>query len=665
MSRPRHKLRPETFPFLAVLLCAMGSLILVLLVMDRRAKLAAKARVESAHARRVEEARLGAARLREEHERRRAAERARRETERDAERTRLTAEQAELQKRIVAVREALAVAAARLQQQGGAAGELARRAEDERRRLADMEKSLADREAQLRQSAQGTEAAHAMMVRMSADLVHAEETLKALRAARARERQTYSVVPYKGKQGDSRRPIYVECAAAGVVFHPDRLALDPALSPYQVRAEVERRFVRQRELLPTGGDLPTDLRPYVMVLIRPAGVANYYALQAALRGSGVDFGYEFVDADWVFEFPEEESRSIVSATNSSDPTATARGVPGGQGGGGSATAPGPLNRGGGEGSADASRSPGPIRGFRAGVEIRTPLPGGSGGGFGTSGGTHPTGPAGPPAGASLASPGGPSGPNTRGGDSSPASLGQPEGAGEHGTDMSGTGRGGSAALPGAGDYRGGRASSEVRATVADPKSNSSDAVARDERAPGQPGQATPTGQVAPPNEVRRADERGQAPRRPNPLAVPAPDAGEPDDGPPLPLTPPQDPAADRRPIEPRPARLHGNRDWTIFLECRDDRVVVYPGGQEVLLTALPRRARDNPLAQAVRQLIARKQALVQPGDPPYRPFVRFLVRPENMRAFHDAYLALDALRVPKQRWTLQPEDDVAAIVAGY
>ena len=44
----RHQLRPDTFPFLAVLLSTMGSLILVLMVFDRKARLAACARAEAA-----------------------------------------------------------------------------------------------------------------------------------------------------------------------------------------------------------------------------------------------------------------------------------------------------------------------------------------------------------------------------------------------------------------------------------------------------------------------------------------------------------------------------------------------------------------------------------------------------------------------------------------
>ena len=44
MKRSRHGLQVSTFPFLAVLLCTMGSLILLLLVMDRRGKAVARAK---------------------------------------------------------------------------------------------------------------------------------------------------------------------------------------------------------------------------------------------------------------------------------------------------------------------------------------------------------------------------------------------------------------------------------------------------------------------------------------------------------------------------------------------------------------------------------------------------------------------------------------------
>src|SRR5262245_11414584 len=53
MRRPRHKLQISTFPFLAVLLGAMGSLIFLLLVMDRRAKIVARNKVHETQAARL------------------------------------------------------------------------------------------------------------------------------------------------------------------------------------------------------------------------------------------------------------------------------------------------------------------------------------------------------------------------------------------------------------------------------------------------------------------------------------------------------------------------------------------------------------------------------------------------------------------------------------
>src|SRR5262249_27076813 len=79
MRRRRHRLQVTTFPFLAVLLCAMGSLILLLLVLDRRAKVVAlhKAREAISRARAERPAR--------DREALRAAEEARQAEERQAE----------------------------------------------------------------------------------------------------------------------------------------------------------------------------------------------------------------------------------------------------------------------------------------------------------------------------------------------------------------------------------------------------------------------------------------------------------------------------------------------------------------------------------------------------------------------------------------------------
>lgn len=120
----------------------------------------------------------------------------------------------------------------------------------------------------------------------------------------------------------------------------------------------------------------------------------------------------------------------------------------------------------------------------------------------------------------------------------------------------------------------------------------------------------------------------------------------------------------RRSANLRPALISGDRDWVIFIECRANSLVVYPSRQEIPVAALG-RGPNNPLVQQVRQMIDRKQATVRPGDMPYRPHVRFLVRPQFEATFYQAYPSLDGLTVPKSRQTLEPEDNVQEIIAGW
>ena len=55
-------------------------------------------------------------------------------------------------------------------------------------------------------------------------------------------------------------------------------------------------------------------------------------------------------------------------------------------------------------------------------------------------------------------------------------------------------------------------------------------------------------------------------------------------------------------------------------------------------------------------MIARRQATVRPGEPPYRPMIRFRVLPDGLRTYHLAYPALEALHVPMTRENVDPEE---------
>src|SRR5439155_9661344 len=118
-----------------------------------------------------------------------------------------------------------------------------------------------------------------------------------------RHQETYSLVPYHGKRGANRKPIYVECAGYALVFHPGGKSLSSlSMTPAEFLAEVVR----------LGGKVPpkaeTTKEPqsaYVLFLVRPNGIATYYQAQAAMKELDMDYGYEFVEADWAFDFGAE------------------------------------------------------------------------------------------------------------------------------------------------------------------------------------------------------------------------------------------------------------------------------------------------------------------------------------------------------------------------
>jgi hypothetical protein len=733
MRRRRKPLEVSTFPFLAVLLCAMGSLILVLLVMDRKAKAGARAKAlakaAGQYACAAEEAERAAAARRAELERRMRDARAEWEKKREALHTKLLSEQQALQLQMQQLREKMTLAAARLRAEQEQAGELKQQVAGGRERLQGETAALAAARQADADAGKRTEQEKAALARMTNDLVVLERALKDLKEAREREKQTYSVVPYRGKRGESRRPLYIECAGDRVIFHPDKKSLLVQVEKGEVLAEVGRRVARQQQ--PGPGKPPAEQVPYLLMLVRPDGIEAYYAFQSALAGRVVNFGYELIDADWVLDFPAEERpgdqpwQRLAQLPDAAPPDApkpggpTVRGVQMG-----SPTLP-PLPTGGANGPTveGASGPPGCGGGLPGSLGDNPLSPGRPGvpgaaspGTTGQQRGGAPTDapaelklpwealasgsplPSRPPRGFRGGNPDVPPGSPAAVAQGPPTPLAPLIGT----NDVSGGGnhRGPGEASPGgppvAAEQRG---TADVQpgtgshaATAPGAAGPSAAVVTGGERGSGSPGSRTegaPTGTAAGPGEPSGGPADREPPGGMRPLPTPGVkqgpgSPGPPAEGPPTggaagpgessggsgereppggvrPLpTPGGDP---KRPPSLRAARLHGDRDYLIFVECRPDAVVLYPSQKEFPLAAL-KAGPNNPLVQAVQQMIERKQSGVRPGELPYRPQVRFLVRPESLQTFHLTYPLFDPLPVAKTRQNLIPEDDVLSIITG-
>ena len=138
----------------------------------------------------------------------------------------------------------------------------------------------------------------------------AEEELKNLREKHADIQRSYAIVPYRGPNGTFRRPIYIECRANSVVLQPEEIVLqvDDFLTPEHRDNPMEMGVRTVRQYLVETQQLQRDTEPYPLFLVRPSGI---YAYEAALRSLGSwkgDFGYELIEEDWNLEFhqPSEE-----------------------------------------------------------------------------------------------------------------------------------------------------------------------------------------------------------------------------------------------------------------------------------------------------------------------------------------------------------------------
>ncbi len=121
----------------------------------------------------------------------------------------------------------------------------------------------------------------------------------------------YSIVPYAGANGVRRRPIYLECRRDGIFLQPEGVRFDVSdfanleskNQPLTIALELAESAILKSQ---TTANPSTVERPYVLLLVRPNGIAAYYAARAALDGHEGDYGYEMIGADWEMTYPEAD-----------------------------------------------------------------------------------------------------------------------------------------------------------------------------------------------------------------------------------------------------------------------------------------------------------------------------------------------------------------------
>lgn len=109
----------------------------------------------------------------------------------------------------------------------------------------------------------------------------------------------YSIVPHGGAGGESRMPVYIECRQDKLILQPYRIEMElkDFASPVHEQNPLDAALLTVREYF-----LRYDLeavrgKPYPLLVVRPDGAESYVLARHAIRGWDDEFGYELISAD--------------------------------------------------------------------------------------------------------------------------------------------------------------------------------------------------------------------------------------------------------------------------------------------------------------------------------------------------------------------------------
>jgi len=272
------------FPFLAVLLCTMGALLVLLVVLAQRA--GQRAVAEASMPTVVPQA-LPA------------------DSAETVKLVKKLAEVREYQQRLAELRKQADQRLLEEQQRLTHVEEHTRRLEHELARL-----SLAHEQLQATEQDQSVdqEQAERELARLQQLIKDTEARVEELREE-SQGKRSYAIVPYKGPNGTYRKPIYIECRKDAIILHPEGIHLKASDfadtswpgNPLAAALRATRDHVNAQA---AKAGMPEPPDPYPMILVRPDGIREYHMARAAIKSWDASYGYEFIESDWELNFPE-------------------------------------------------------------------------------------------------------------------------------------------------------------------------------------------------------------------------------------------------------------------------------------------------------------------------------------------------------------------------
>lgn len=307
MARRQHHNSISLFPFLAVLVCAMGSLILLLLVMTRKmhndqekdaaAAVMIASDLSSQTDRVAEIADLGS--------QIRMAQTTLSSLQSQS--AALNTSVDERQQQIVTLNDELAGLQEQLRKSGGGetvgvsetlkeARELKAKEVALLRQLKESERLLYEKQQLLTNADDASKEAELVLQEKHSDLIRLRAQVKDAKTKAAAVSGTATLLQFSNSTGTSRTPIVVDVTEKGFEILPNEIRITAAeMEGFPVRDNPFLSAVLTAHRFRSGNSVTDE--PYVLLLVRPDGSLPFYAAQKILMESGVHFGYELLEPD--------------------------------------------------------------------------------------------------------------------------------------------------------------------------------------------------------------------------------------------------------------------------------------------------------------------------------------------------------------------------------
>lgn len=259
------------FPFLAVLLCTVGTLILMLVLIVDQSQASVKQAIDE-RAEKAEELRAQVEVVRE------SFREDRDKIQLEIEKKRMTLQSLEQQ-----------------------SSELSKELEQLAKTSELIDKDLTNDDS--------VEKVEAALTDMQKQLHEAAERLKSKLNNPTKSKPVFAIIPYEGGHGTHRRPIYLECRADGILIQPEGvfIGLKDLRPPYGPGNPLDAALRAARTYYsPDGAAL--NAAAYPLLVVRSSGIRTYALARMAMAGWDDQFGYELIEDDMDLAFPPSEMK---------------------------------------------------------------------------------------------------------------------------------------------------------------------------------------------------------------------------------------------------------------------------------------------------------------------------------------------------------------------